>query len=112
MDLPLNAMTSRVRRTLVGAAHQAVLAGHHHIGTEHVLLALAQDPDGIAGNLLAELGVSEQVKARLAEILADMKSGGGVAGHPDDAVRVDLVSAAGSNHPLRLVDSEGAPDAT
>jgi len=106
-------MTPRARRTLVVAAHEAALAGHNFIGTEHVLLALAQDPDGIAGQVLAELGVREAVKARLAEMLVTVEGGCEAVGHPDDAVCVDLVSATGSNHPLRLVDpDEASPNAS
>ena len=73
-----------------------------------MLLALAQDPDGIAGQVLAELGVRKAVKARLAELLVNLEGGCGAVGHPDDAVCVDLVSATGSNHPLRLLDPDKA----
>ncbi len=69
MDLPLHAMTPRLRGALIEAAHQASLAGHRHLGTEHVLLALDMDGDGIAGQVLTHLGVREAVQARLAEVL-------------------------------------------
>jgi len=69
MDLPLSAMTPRMRRVLVEAARQASHAGHR--GTEHVLLALAlaMDGDGIAGQVLTHLGVREAVQARLVQVL-------------------------------------------
>jgi len=69
MDLPLSAMTPRMRRVLVEAARQASHAGHRHLGTEHVLLALAMDGDGIAGQVLTHLGVREAVQARLVQVL-------------------------------------------
>ena len=44
--------------------------GHTYVGTEHMLLALAADGDGVAGRVLADLGVAEDVPARLREIMA------------------------------------------
>jgi ATP-dependent Clp protease ATP-binding subunit ClpC len=44
--------------------------GHTYVGTEHMLLALAADGDGVAGRVLADLGVAEEVRARLREIMA------------------------------------------
>jgi len=87
MDPPLNAMTPRLRRALADAAHQASRAGHRHIGTEHVLLALAIDGDGIAGQVLTHLGVREAVQDRLSEVLPTL---GG------DAGGVDLVGDPGT----------------
>jgi hypothetical protein len=42
MPLPLNAMTPRSRHVLIRAGELAEQAGHLHIGTEHLLLALAR----------------------------------------------------------------------
>ncbi|HEY6737669.1 MAG TPA: Clp protease N-terminal domain-containing protein [Actinopolymorphaceae bacterium] len=48
--------------------------GHDYIGTEHLLVALYGDDGGIAGELLAEFGLEEQVvKARIVEVLADYR---------------------------------------
>jgi ATP-dependent Clp protease ATP-binding subunit ClpC len=33
------------------------MVGHHYIGTEHILLGLIRDGDGIGGRILAEQGV-------------------------------------------------------
>lgn len=103
MDPPLNALTLRMRRTLVVAASHARAAGHRHIGTEHVLLALADDGDGIAGQVLTAAGVREEVRSNLRAVLAEMPAAadGKEVGHPDDAVRVVFDVGSASNHPIR-----------
>lgn len=45
--------TPRSRSLLEHAARQAMSLGHDEVGTEHVLLALASDADGVAGRVLA-----------------------------------------------------------
>jgi ATP-dependent Clp protease ATP-binding subunit ClpA len=53
------------RAAAIGNDH----TGRPFIGTENVLRALADDEDGIAGQVLRELGVLERVKSRLDEIM-------------------------------------------
>jgi ATP-dependent Clp protease ATP-binding subunit ClpA len=43
---------------LAAAAEGARSLGHDHVGTEHMLLALAQDEQGEAGRALSRLGIS------------------------------------------------------
>jgi ATP-dependent Clp protease ATP-binding subunit ClpA len=62
--------TPRVIRTLESAGAIAAELGHTYVGTEHVLLALANDGDGLAGRVLAEVGVVDQIRLRLAEIMS------------------------------------------
>ncbi len=109
MDPPLNALTPRMRRTLVQAAAHAKAAGHRHIGTEHVLLALANDADGIAGQLLTAAAVREELQAKLRTALADMPPApdGQGAGHRDDDVQVAFEVGTMSNHPIRVLDPSG-----
>ncbi len=42
----------RMEKTLVAATKLATAMGQSWVGTEHVLLALLDDPDGIAGQVL------------------------------------------------------------
>src|ERR1051326_4128763 len=48
--------TPRAKRTLELSLREALAHGHNHIGTEHVLLGLSRDEDGIAVQILRELG--------------------------------------------------------
>lgn len=64
-------VSPRMRRILERAAEIArARTGHSFIGTENVLRALTEEPDGIAGQVLNDLGVIAPVRARLDEIMA------------------------------------------
>ncbi len=71
----VNALTMRVRRTLLDAWVEADRLGHDYVGTEHVLLALSRDPDGIAGQVLDHLGMGDRVAAELERIMASRSYG-------------------------------------
>jgi ATP-dependent Clp protease ATP-binding subunit ClpC len=49
--------TERARRVLTLAQQEAQRFNHNYIGTEHLLLALALERDGVAATVLANLGV-------------------------------------------------------
>ena len=69
MALPINALTPRARRCLI---HAGVTAEDHSqlfVGTEHLLLALANDPHGVAGQVLERLGVRTAVQDELAAFI-------------------------------------------
>ena len=63
--------TPRSKRALELSLREALELGHNHIGTEHLLLGLVRVSDGVAGQVLAGLGlepaeVVEEVMAVLA----------------------------------------------
>ncbi len=49
--------TDRARRVLVLAQEEAALLGHNYIGTEHILLGLIHEGEGVAAKALESLGV-------------------------------------------------------
>lgn len=49
--------TERAQKVLALAQEEAVRLGHHNIGTEHVLLGLIREGDGIAAKALVALGL-------------------------------------------------------
>jgi ATP-dependent Clp protease ATP-binding subunit ClpC len=66
------------RRVVVEAQEQSRLLDHDHIGTEHLLLGLVLEANGIAARALRELDVSvEAVAAQVDEVVG---RGGGAAG--------------------------------
>ena len=73
--------TDRSRRALVLAQEEARLLGHDHIGTEHLLIGLIDEKDGIAARVLAELGVTRQAVRDLVE-----ETVGRTAGEPSGNV--------------------------
>src|SRR4051794_22141837 len=63
--------TPRARQAVVLAQEEARLLNHDHIGTEHLLLGLLGVPEGIAGRVLHQLGLSlGQAKGDIAAIAA------------------------------------------
>jgi hypothetical protein len=54
----LERFTDRARRVLVHAAASARHLGHNYRGTEHILLGLFDEPDGVAAHVLSELDVT------------------------------------------------------
>ena len=52
--------TDRARRVVVLAQEEARLLDHNYIGTEHVLLGLIREGDGVAARALDSLGISLQ----------------------------------------------------
>ena len=49
--------TERARRVLTLAQEEAQRFNHNYIGTEHLLLGLVREGDGVAAKVLANLGV-------------------------------------------------------
>jgi len=50
--------TDRARRVVVLAQEEARMLNHDYIGTEHILLGLIHEGDGIAYRALSEMGIS------------------------------------------------------
>lgn len=49
--------TDRARRVLVFAQEEAIRLGHEHVGTEHLLLGIVREGEGVAAKALEALGV-------------------------------------------------------
>ena len=72
--------TPRARACVVAAQDAARHLGHDYIGTEHVLLGLFAEPDGIAAKVLSSVGVTgEAVQAAVVEMIG--RGQGTVRGH-------------------------------
>jgi ATP-dependent Clp protease ATP-binding subunit ClpA len=62
--------TDRARRVVVLAQEEARLLNHNYVGTEHLLLGLAHEGQGVAAKALESLGISlEAVRAQVEEII-------------------------------------------
>src|SRR5260221_7348359 len=61
--------TDRARRVVVLAQEEARMLNHDHIGTEHLLLGLIDEGQGVAAEALESLGISlEAVRREVEEI--------------------------------------------
>ncbi len=62
--------TDKARRVVVLAQEEAKLLKHNYIGTEHILLGLIHEGEGVAAKALEALGINlEQVREQVQEII-------------------------------------------
>ena len=62
--------TDRARRVVVLAQEEARMLNHNYIGTEHILLGLLHEGEGVAARALESLGISlEAVRQQVEEII-------------------------------------------
>jgi ATP-dependent Clp protease ATP-binding subunit ClpC len=72
--------TDRARRVVVLAQEEARLLNHNYIGTEHILLGLIHEGEGVAAKALEQLGISlEAVRTQVEEIIGH--GGSSPSGH-------------------------------
>jgi ATP-dependent Clp protease ATP-binding subunit ClpC len=62
--------TDRARRVVVFAQDEARMLDHNYIGTEHILLGLIREGDGVAAKTLESFGISlDAVRQQVEEII-------------------------------------------
>jgi prophage maintenance system killer protein len=85
--------TDRARRVVQLAKEEAWLLRHNYLGTEHLLLGLLYEGDGVAAQALISLGVSlDDVRARVEEVI----------GRGDGPVQADVPFTPRSRKVLEL----------
>src|SRR4051795_11222845 len=87
-------LTPRAKKVLELAIDEARRLNHHYIGTEHLLLGLVREGEGIAAGVLESLGVNlEKVRAQVMQVVNQSSSSynagnpgfkSGAAGDPHD----------------------------
>ncbi len=98
-------LTPRAKKVIELAVDEARRLGHHYIGTEHLLLGLVREGEGIAAGVLESLGVNlEKVRSEVALVLnqsSGSRSEGGREKHSKtptiDSMGIDLTAAARAN---------------
>jgi ATP-dependent Clp protease ATP-binding subunit ClpC len=63
----LDRFNQRARRVLQIANEEAERLSHNYIGTEHLLLGLVKEENGIAGRVLREMGAKPERVAEMVE---------------------------------------------
>lgn len=67
--------TDRARRVVVLAQDEAKMLNHNYIGTEHLLLGLIHEGEGVAARALEQMGISlEAVREQVVEIIGHGQS--------------------------------------
>src|SRR5579871_517907 len=98
-------LTPRAKKVIELAVDEARRLNHHYIGTEHLLLGLVREGEGIAAGVLESLGVNlEKVRTQTIQVLN--QGGGGSANDPSpkhsktptiDQMGIDLTAQARQN---------------
>src|SRR5690242_18797318 len=69
-------LTPRAKKVIELAVDEARRLNHHYIGTEHLLLGLVREGEGIAAGVLASLGVDlQKVRVQTIQVLSSSISG-------------------------------------
>jgi len=93
--------TDRARRVLVLAQEEARLLNHSFIGTEHILLGLIHEGEGVAAKALEQLGISlEAVREKVEETIG--ASGTAPTGSPPFTPRAKKVLELSLREALQL----------
>jgi ATP-dependent Clp protease ATP-binding subunit ClpC len=93
--------TDRARRVLVLAQEEARLLNHNFIGTEHILLGLIHEGEGVAAKALESLGISlEAVREKVEETIGP--AGNAPAGSPPFTPRAKKVLELSLREALQL----------
>ena len=98
-------LTPRAKKVIELAVDEARRLGHHYIGTEHLLLGLVREGEGIAAGVLESLGVSlEKLRGEVTRILSQSMPQGAAQGARAatrtptvDQLGIDLTAAARAN---------------
>ena len=91
-------LTPRAKKVIELAVDEARRLGHSYIGTEHLLLGLVREGEGIAAGVLESLGVNiERVRAETTRILSQSspQAAGTAAGGTRQASRTPTVDQLG-----------------
>src|SRR6478752_6193238 len=89
--------TDRARRVVVLAQEEARLLGHNYIGTEHILLGLIREGEGVAAQVLVKLGADlNRVRQQVIQLLSGYQgkgdpatAGGPAEGTPSTSLVLD-----------------------
>jgi ATP-dependent Clp protease ATP-binding subunit ClpC len=80
--------TPRAKKVLELAVEEAQNMGHNYVGTEHLLLGLIREEEGVAARVLENLGVRlDVVREEVISLLGESHAGGQPAAHHAPAPR-------------------------
>jgi ATP-dependent Clp protease ATP-binding subunit ClpC len=86
--------TPRAKKVLELSLREALQLGHNYIGTEHILLGLIREGEGVAAQVLVKLGADlSRVRQQVIQLLSGYQGGQGKPGEPQAAAAAG--SAAG-----------------
>ena len=104
-------LTPRAKKVIELAVDEARRLNHHYIGTEHLLIGLMREGEGVAAGVLESLGVSlEKVRDETSRIIQSQSSGqSGTAPSSSRASRTPTLDEMGVDLTKRASDGELDP---
>ncbi len=79
--------TSQAKKVLELSLREALQLNHNYIGTEHILLGLIREGDGVAAQVLVKLGADlSRTRQRVVQVVSDHAAGTAEAEAPRPAV--------------------------
>ncbi len=89
-------LTPRAKKVIELAVDEARRLNHHYIGTEHLLLGLVREGEGIAAGVLESLGVNlERVRAETTRVLSQSSPTASAAPGARQATRTPTIDQLG-----------------
>ncbi len=83
--------TKRAKKVLELSLRESLQLGHNYIGTEHILLGLIREGDGVAAQVLVRLGADlNRVRQQVIQLIHDRPPREGAPG-PEVQARLDVV---------------------
>jgi len=83
--------TPRAKKVLELSLREALQLGHNYIGTEHLLLGLLREGQGVAAQVLVKLGADQaRVRQQVIQLLSGYAAGGKEAGARTRLVRMTV----------------------
>jgi ATP-dependent Clp protease ATP-binding subunit ClpA len=83
--------TPRAKKALELSSREALQLGHNYIGTEHILLGLVREGEGVAAQVLVKLGADlPRVRQQVIQLLSTPARGAGEAGGRARLVRMTV----------------------
>src|SRR5918911_1728186 len=109
----LERFTERARQVVVLALREALSLGHNYIGTEHILLGLVRENEGVAARILLDFDAdSEKIRNEVIRMLSGpggrRQGGGGGAQQGEGKKSSKLLDQFGRN--LTRLAAEGRLD--
>ncbi|HKV85262.1 MAG TPA: Clp protease N-terminal domain-containing protein [Ktedonobacterales bacterium] len=104
-------LTPRAKQVIELAVDESRRFNHHYVGTEHILLGLIREGNGVAAGVLESLGVTpEQARAQVARLLdprtgADPTNLGAQAGRESASVKNNVVTCRLDDAALSALDA-------
>ena len=104
--------TPRAKKVIEYSVEEARNLNHNYVGTEHLLLGLLREQEGVAAQVLMNLGLKlEDVREEVLNLLGhNMESGESGGGGGGGAAATGLPSRASPRRPLWTVSAATSPN--